>query len=196
MSEQISIREAARRLGVSDTALHKALKAGRIAVASKTESGRPLLDWADTKRRFIATGDTSKRSHVGAQGSPRRNAEAARVQLPTSRNMDEQPKGETADLGGDMPSSGRGGGYAAARAARELYAAKLAKLDYDEKIKKLVDADEVKVAWFKHITAAKTRIMGIAATCKSRNADLPLATVAMIESICREALEDLANGGE
>jgi hypothetical protein len=189
MSELISIREAARRLGVSDTAVHKAIKTGRVSTASQTHGGRPLMDWADTERRWLANSDVSKRSHVGAQGSPRRAADAPRVSLPTSGRMD-----EGGDVGDGAPKSGRGGAYANARAAREVYQAKLAKLEYEQKTDKLVDADQVKVAWFKHITAAKTRIMGIPAACKSRYSDLPLAVVATIEQVCHEALEDLANG--
>lgn len=192
----ISIREAARRLGVSDTAVHKAIKAGRVSVAGKTDSGRPLMDWVDTERRWLANSDASKRSHVGSRGSVRREQDAPRVNLPTSDRMDEAP-----DVGGELPAmdgqrqgGGRGPGYAQARAAREVFQAKLAKLEYEERTGKLIDADQAKVAWFKHITAAKTRILGIPAACKSRYADLPLAAVAIIDQVCREALEDLANG--
>lgn len=192
MSELISIREAARRLGVSDTAVHKAIKAGRVVVASKTESGRPLMAWEDTERRWLANSDVSKRSHVGGRGSAVRAKDAPRVNLPTSDRMDEaDPAG---DIGGDGPKSGRGPGYAQARAAREVYLAKLAKLDYEQKVGKLIDADEAKLVWFRHITSAKTRIMGIPAACKSRYSDLPLAVVAIIDQVCREALEDLASG--
>lgn len=194
MSELISIREAARRLGVSDTAVHKAIKAGRVAVAGKTDSGRPLMDWPDTERRWLANSDVSKRSHVGSRGSPVRAQDAPRVNLPTSDRMDEGSQGDGAELGTDGPRSGRGGSYAQARAAREVFQAKLAKLEYEERTGKLIDADQAKVAWFKHITAAKTRILGIPAACKSRYADLPLAAVAIIDQVCREALEDLANG--
>jgi hypothetical protein len=190
MSELISIREAARRLGVSDTAVHKAIKAGRVSVAGKTDSGRPLMDWSDTGRRWLVNSDASKRSHVGSRGSPVRAQDAPRVDLPTSNRMDE---GATA--GGEPGTGMRGGSYAQARAAREVFQAKLAKLEYEERTGKLIDADQAKVAWYKHITAAKTRIMGIPAACKSRYSDLPLAVVATIEAVCREALEDLANGG-
>lgn len=188
MVEKISIREAARRLGVSDTAVHKAIKAGRVVVAGKTDSGRPLMDWADTERRWLANSDASKRSHVGSQGSPIRSQDAPRVNLPTSNRMDEGASVVEPGTGA------RGGSYAQARAAREVFQAKLAKLEYEERIGKMIDADQAKVAWFKHITAAKTRIMGIPAACKSRYSDLPLAVVATIEQVCRDALEDLANG--
>lgn len=163
-------------------------------VAGQTDSGRPLLDWEDTKSRYQANSDVSKRSHVGSRGSPVRAKDAPQVKLPTSSNMDEGDTAPADDLGADGPKSGRGPGYAQARAARELYEAKLAKLKYDQQIGKVIDADEAKVAWYKHITAAKTKIMGIPAACKSRYSDLPLHVVALIEQVCREALEDLASG--
>ena len=62
--------------------------------------------------------------------------------------------------------------------------------------RELLPAADVRDAWVKHITAAKTRILGIPAACKSRNSDLPLPVVANIERACRDALEDLAGGPE
>lgn len=59
---------------------------------------------------------------------------------------------------------------------------------------RLLDASQVRDAWIKHITAAKTRILGIPAACKSRHSDLPLAVVATIDAQCRDALEDLSHG--
>lgn len=200
MSELVSIREASRRLGVSDTAIHKAIKAERIDAPRDEDrdpsNGRPRLPWPKVRDQYVANSDTSKRSHVGSQGSPvRANNPPPQVKLPTSDRMDE---GEPLDApsAGEGPKSGRGPGYAQARAAREVYQARLAKLEYEQKVGKLIDADEVKVAWFKQITAAKTRIMGIPSACKSRCSDLPLDVVATIERVCREALEDLSGGRE
>lgn len=199
MTELVSIREAARRLGVSDTAVHKAIKTGRIDAPRDEDrdpsNGRPRLPWPKAQRQYVANSDSSKRSHVGSQGSPvRANDPPPRVNLPTSDRMDEAPDIGTEVPAGDSGRTARGPGYAQARAAREVFQAKLAKLEYEQRIGKLIDADEAKVAWFKHITAAKTRIMGIPAACKSRCSDLPLEVVATIEAVCREALENLANG--
>lgn len=199
MSELISIREAARRLGVSDTAVHKAIKAGRVTVAGRTPtSDRPLVSWPQAQTDWLANSDTSKRSHVGSKGSPRRSADPEPdVKLATSGRPDEAHTPETTPVGGDnLPRTSAGPSYAQSRAVREAYQARLAKLDFEQKSGKLVDADEVKIAWFKHIKAAQTRIMGVPAACKTRVPDLPLAVVATIEAIVREALEDLANGVE
>lgn len=196
--ELIAIREAARRLNVSDTAVRKAIASNRISAPTEQDkdpgNGRPRLRWPQCRDEWLANSDTSKRSHVGSRGSPRREA-GAMVDLPTSDRMDELPTA-TSGKGGEAkgPKSGRDANYAQARAAREVFQAKLAKLEYEQKTGALVNADDVKAAWAKHITAAKTRILGIPASCKSRYADLPLAAIAVIEQVCREALEDLANG--
>lgn len=196
MSELIGIREAARRLGVSDTAVHKAIKAGRVTVAGRTEtSQRPLVAWPQTQADWLANSDSSKRSHVGSTGSPRRAADPVpRVALPVSARPDEAPAQEAPLAMGDAPAGRQQGpSYAQSRAIREAYQARLSKLEYEHKSGKLVDADDVKVRWFKMITAAKTRILGIPAACKTRVADLPLSVVSAIDLVCREALEDLAS---
>lgn len=194
MSELIGIREAARRIGVSDTAVHKAIKAGRVHIAGRTEtSNRPLLAWPQALQDWQANSDPSKRTHIGPTGTSARRAKYAaappEADLPTTtRQAAEAPPPEA-----DSLSTGRAPSLAQAKAVREAYLARLAKLEFEQKSGKLVSADEVKVRWFKRIKAAQTRILGIPAACKSRAADLPLAVVAMIDSVCREALEDLAN---
>jgi hypothetical protein len=200
--ELVSVREAARRLGVSDTAVHKARKAGRIVDAGKTPEGWPLLAWPQTQHDWTGNSDSTKRTHVGGTGeSPRRirysGGEDRKQVLPPRAQVlaedvapPEPPAG--ADAGG--AAAVRGPSLAQSKAVREAYLARLAKLDFEERSGKLVDAADARAARFKEITAAKTKIMGIPAACKARVADLPLSVVAMIEDVCRETLEDLANG--
>lgn len=202
--ELIGIREFARRIGVSDTAVHKAIKAGRVTIAGRTEkSDRPLLSWPQAKADWERNSDSTKRTHVGGTGKSQRRAQYtagddSKPVLPTRAQVlgTEEPPPEAAHVGGDnLPGRAvQGPSLAQSKAIREAYMARLAKLEYEEKSGKLVSADEVKAQWFKLITAAKTRILGIPAACKSRIADLPLQVVATIDAVCREALEDLANG--
>ena len=66
-----STREAARRLGVSDTAIHKAERAGRIA---REPDGQWDID--KTRRRLVETADPVRSPLVtggggsGAEGTP------------------------------------------------------------------------------------------------------------------------------
>lgn len=167
MSELIPIREAARRLGVSDTAVRKAIDTGRVKVAGKNpNNNRPLLAWPECRDQWLANSDSSKRSHVGGTGtSPERKKYAKtppEVDLPTSNRMDESP---TFNDGGDGPKSGRGGDYAKARAAREVYQAKLAKLEFDERSGKLVQADVVRVEAFKTHRRVRDAMLNIPDRC-------------------------------
>lgn len=206
--ELVGIRECARRLGVSDTAVHKAIKAGRVVAHEDDrdpKNGRPRLRWPQAQQDWLRNSDSTKRTHVGATGtSPARAKYAdpgAAPALPTRAQAmagDGPAQHDDGAVAPDAPA-GRGGAVqgpslAQSKAIREAYMARLAKLEYEREVGKLVSADEVKARWFKHINSAKTRIMGIPAACKSRVADLPLAVVAAIEAVCREALEDLANG--
>lgn len=198
--ELIGIREAARRLGVSDTAVHKAIKAGRVHIAGRTEgSERPLVAWPQVETDWSANTDGMKRSHIGPKAPP---APASRAQV-AIKTVAKKTRMLPASEGGGSTASApapadpqptpTGPSYAQSRAIREAYQARLAKLEYEERSKKLIDADQVKIEWFKLITAAKTRILGIPAACKTRVADLPLTVMAAIDQVCREALEDLAN---
>lgn len=212
--ELIAIREAARRLGVSDTAVRKAIAAGRVTVAGRTpSSNRPLLAWPQAADEWNRNSDATKRTHYGGTGESAWRAKydtaPAEVVLETRNQAlgletaSAQRGGAGNDTGGvpePLPPVGAGSAIgprapslAQSKAVREAYMARLAKLDFEQKSGKLVSADEVKVRWFKRIRAAQTRVLGIPAACKSRAADLPLAVVAMIDSVCREALEDLAN---
>lgn len=152
MSEEISVRECARRLGVSDTAIRKARKeaeAGRPVRVYMTDSGKVL--WEETKAAWLARSDVSKRSHVGSQGGARREKDRPRVHLATSDRMDEgssaaqprvalPPDADPDDE--DGPASGRGGQYAKSRAKNEFYKAELARIDFEQKSGNLVDARE------------------------------------------------------
>jgi hypothetical protein len=207
--ELIGIRECARRLGVSDTAVRKAITAGRVAIAGRTESSnRPLVAWPQAADDWNRNSDATKRTHYGGTGaSPARaryDTAPAEVALPTRNQVlgietppavPAQAPQQDFQAEPDTPAArvATGPSLAQSKAVREAYMARLARLDFEERSGKLVSADEVKVRWFKRIKAAQTRILGIPAACKSRAADLPLAVVAMIDSVCREALEDLAN---
>lgn len=159
MSELISIREASRRLGVSDTAIHKAVKAGRVHIAGRTEtSQRPLVAWPQVQADWLANSDSSKRSHVGSQGSPvRANNPEPVVKLATSGAPDDGPVGGDA-LPGRQP---QGPSYAQSRAVREAYQARLAKLEYEQKSGKLVDADQVKASAFKTARTVRDGLLNL-----------------------------------
>lgn len=176
--ELISVREAARRIGVTDTALHKARKAGRIHAANPGEKVCKLA-WPQVQTDFAANSEVLRQ----------RKPAAAPTSMPLLETAEIEDEAEVDDTE-DNPD------YYKSRARRTHYMAKIARLEYEQKQGRLVDAEEVAHQWSKVITAAKTRILGIPASCKSRVADLPMPVLAEIEKVCREVLEGLANGSD
>jgi len=130
---------------------------------------------------------------------PKKQKKTAKISNKTQKSEKKQPKfmsGTTKNADfepTELPRSG-GGRYGDARAEREEFEAKLAQLKYETQVGVMVNAEEVKFEMAKLVTAAKTRIMGIPALCKSRYSDLPVPVVSLIERVCHETLEDLANG--
>lgn len=148
MSEMVSIREAARRLGLSDTALRKAIEAGRMVVAGRTPgSNRPLLAWPDCQAQLKANSDGIKRTHAGTKRAGG-SATGASVE-PTSAQGDADGK----------PSAAPVGSLADAQRVRVIWAAKQAKLKFERDMGKLLDADQVKVRAFQMARKARDQLM-------------------------------------
>jgi hypothetical protein len=161
MSELIGIREAARRLGVSDTAVHKAIKAGRVKVAGRTPtSDRPLVAWPQTQADWLANSDAAKRSHVGSRGSPRREADPKpAVKLETNQRPEESQPVAMPSADGQRMAAGPS--YAQSRAVREAYQARLAKLEFEERSGKLIEVDKVKASAFKTARTVRDGLLNL-----------------------------------
>jgi len=67
-----------------------------------------------------------------------------------------------ADKPDDAPSSQQPTTFAQARLAREVFSAKLKKLEYETRIGKLVPTDEVSIKWFTLGRQIRDRVLGIA----------------------------------
>lgn len=216
--DKIGLRECGRRLGVSDTAVRKAIAAGRITVEGHTKSGRPLVGWPLAHQQWLANTDEGRRTHIGAGAKVTASHKPPPVMKPrkappkiSGSKPDTTPPVEPARAPAvlppadaqtpepeapeqpDTPAVAAGPNYQQSRAIREAYQARLAKLDYEERVGKLASIDTFKAAQYRLVTAAKTRLLGISAECKSRVPDLPLSVIAAIDGVVREALEDLAN---
>jgi len=85
--------------------------------------------------------------------------------------------------------------YAEHRAIREAYAARLAKLDYEERTGRLVATEEVKVGWFNILRVLRDRILNLpdrlAAVLAAETDPSEVRTILMAEH--RSLLADLAD---
>ena len=133
----LSIRGYARHRGVSHTAVRKALASGRIT-ANDDGTINPTTadeDWAASTDVSKPRNSVTGRPQLAAlRLTPRRVSAASAVAEPPPLSTGGQSR---------LASS-----YADSRAARESYLARLAKLEFEERSSKLVDADEVRAQVF------------------------------------------------
>ena len=141
----LSIRAYAQHRGVSHTAVSKAIKAGRI---SKEPDG--TIDLAKADAHWARNTLPSQNLNTGA-AKPAAKVATPAVSTPVS-SREVQASLETRATAPD---------YQTSRAIREAYAARLAKLEFEERTGKLLNADEVKVKYFNLARLLRDRIQQI-----------------------------------
>jgi len=153
--EPMSLRAYARHRGVSLRAVQKALKSGRI---SAREDGRLDADVADenwarnTAPRPQAPARPASKVAATMLATPMAAAERTHHHSdthPVVRQSSEPPRLES------------GLEYSKARAVRESYLARLAKIDFEERTEKLVSRDEMQVAAFNRYRTFRDGMLNI-----------------------------------
>ncbi len=141
MAYDMSIRGYAKRRGVTPAAVRKAIKSGRIS----TVNGKIDPEVADSQWR-ANTDETKPRNSVS--GNPGGNGQSPA--LPS-----------TPTFAGPGPALPRTGSYAAARAARETFEARLRELDLKVRTGKLISVDEVRIVAFNASRRARDLLLAI-----------------------------------
>ena len=140
----LTMNAYAKRRGVSHTAVSKAVRSGRI---SRTPEG--LIDPDTADREWADNTDPSKSMNYDI-GNPVRRRPMDSPSVSSSN-----PEAAATSPASGLPP------YVQSRAIREAYEARLAKLEYEVKIGKLVNADEVRVDAFNVARITRDRLMGI-----------------------------------
>lgn len=169
----MSLRAYARHRGVVLSAVQKAIASGRIRPESDggINSAKADAQWDQHTRPVQPTAPK-----VTTAGRP--------VTLPT-------PAAHSGD-------DARGVDYHKARAVRETYAARLAKLEFEERSGKLISVDEVSVKHFNLARQLRERMQQIPRKVAPQIVALVVAdpqvrgVTDILEVAIREALEDLA----
>jgi hypothetical protein len=130
MAKPVSLRQFAKLIGASHTAVNKAVKNGRLTL---TPDGK--ID-PDTAR---------EQWDAGADGSKRRDKPEPAPEQPSP--VSRTPTAATA--------------YATARAIREEYNARNARLEYEQKAGKLVAADKVRLESFQAARLTRDTILNV-----------------------------------
>jgi hypothetical protein len=144
MSELLSIRAYARLRGLSHVAVLKAARAGRITLTD----GK--VDAAAVDQQWKA--NTNPGQHQAAASRGAMATHEAAVTGPSAG-----PAG--APTGGNGAAAGPT--YAVQRAIREGYMARLARIEYEVKSGKLVEADKVRVKAFNAARKAREMLLGL-----------------------------------
>lgn len=143
MTDIVSIREFARRIGVSLPAVQKAIKNGRIVGLTNDKGRLTGIDWDSQKDAWTANSDPSRRrvtlaySPEGTEATPYPSGEG------TSRGGRPRKDG-TATKGAEAPPPSGGMSLAEIKKAREAVNLQRDKLKLDAEKKVLVPADAVK----------------------------------------------------
>jgi phage terminase Nu1 subunit (DNA packaging protein) len=132
----VSIREYGRMRGVSHEAVRKAIESKRLVSSLvQSERGKRKLTLID--------------SDMADKEWPKGPAEIVDQQVGSARDRIKEPDDKVSAT------------YAQSRAIRESFQARLAKLDFEEKSGKLVDADTVKKQAFKAARTVRDQMMNI-----------------------------------
>lgn len=84
--------------------------------------------------------------------------------------------------------------YAEARALRETYQARLARLDYEAKSGRLLDAEAVEREWSAILGGVRARMLAVASRCGGRLPHLTTHDIVEIDHEIRTALTELGDG--
>lgn len=136
----LSIRAYAAHRGCSKSAVMKAVQSGRI---TRDEDGK--IDPAKADLQWERNSDPGQ---VEAQKEAQQPAPQAKPKTKTD---------ETAPTA----SSAEGPTYIQSRAIRELYVARLRKMEYEEKAGRLVPLEKVTVRWFNLARQLRDQLLGI-----------------------------------
>lgn len=185
--EPMSLRAYARHRGVSLRAVQKALSSGRIAAR---EDGRLDADVADTNWAR----NTAPRPRPASKppNETTTNKDAPPVASPQSAHHHSDPPRREPP---EPPKLESGLEYSKARAVRESYLARLAKIDFEERTEKLVSRDEIQVAAFNRYRTFRDGMLNIPdrlAAVLAAEAD-PRQVHEMLATEIRKALTEFAD---
>lgn len=155
--------------GGAPNAVNKAVNSGRIKL---TANG--LIDSDQADAAWERNTDEGHRRNVE---DPKPKAAARTALLP------EAP-----------PSDQQGSSYQQARAVREVFQARTARLEYERLTGKLVPADEIEARWAALVTDTRNRLLGVPSKARVLIPQLTFEDIGILTDLIREALEDLAGG--
>ncbi len=133
----LTLTQYAAHRKVSKAAVSKAVKEGRITLVVDPATGKRSVDPITADKEWTANTVAGQKSAAGVNGQPPPGE---------AKPADDKPKG---------PS------YADSRAIREAYAARMSKLEYQEKMGSLMSVEKVKSDSFRMARITRDAILAI-----------------------------------
>lgn len=203
----ISQREFARRLGVSVQAVSCAIKAGRIStVNGKIDPAVAKTEWEEntdqSKPRNRVTGSPKHRRDPDKPEEPMKLSKRSGKKKGSSKSTKTKPrKGKKRAVSkkstqtSNQQDDRKPVNYAEARAVREAYNAKLARLKYEQQLGILVNAEEVRTAAFNLARRTRDELMGMPERIAAQIAatDDPAEVERILEDEIERVCQELSN---
>ena len=177
-----SLRAFASRKGNAVSYWHKQKELGRLVMVEV--NGKPMVDVERSEALIASTADPAK-AHMASVNETQRAMHRGTV-TPPALPMGDSYRSNTTDS--------KNATYMQAKTAREVYEAKNAQLEYEERTGKLIKVDAVRSAWAAKITGARDALLQIPsriAPVLAATADLVEVT-ALLEAELRQALAELS----
>jgi hypothetical protein len=177
-----SLRAFATRKGNAVSYWHKQKELGRLVMVDV--GGKPMVDVERSEALIAATADPAK-THMASVNEGQRAMHRGTITPPPL------PQGDTYR---SNTTDSKNATYMQAKTAREVYEAKNAQLEYEERTGKLIKVDAVRSAWAAKITGARDALLQIPsriAPVLAASSDLVEVT-ALLEAELRQALAELS----
>jgi hypothetical protein len=177
-----SLRAFAARKGNAVSYWHKQKELGRLVMVDV--GGKPMVDVERSEALIAATADPAK-THMAIVNEGQRAMHRGTITPPPL------PQGDTYR---SNTTDSKNATYMQAKTAREVYEAKNAQLEYEERTGKLIKVDAVRSAWAAKITGARDALLQIpsrVAPVLAATSDLVEVT-ALLEAELRQALAELS----
>jgi len=200
VAEAISLREFGRLLGISGEAVRKAVDTGRIPVAAIGEitlsSGRkrPAITNVELARTaFIRNTDQNQVRTASQINNGKRVAQAARGEQPRQQ-ADRERIAPVAAVAPPADTGNRAPSINESKQITEAYKARMAKLEYEKELGKLVEIGKAKAMLAPKIVAARNRLMGVPSEAKTLMPHLSVRDIERLEELIANALTEVSIG--
>lgn len=186
---EMGLREFGRMVDKTSEAVRKAIATGKIPSdclgKRALSSGRLVPVITDPERAWKNWQGNIDPIQVRDKAALSAGRAAAHA-----RDRGEHPPADAEGTG--IKAGSRVPSITESKAITEDYKARMAKLEFEERTGKVVNAEDVKVRVVTMITVAKTKLLGVPSKAKGRIPSLTVRDVEELEQLISEALEELS----